>query len=169
METALKTCFKCLIEKPIVEFYKHSRMADGHLNKCKECTKSDTSNNRANNSEYYREYDRKRGVLPHRKDANKERSKRPDYRAKAIIKQRENRKRNARVAKARHALTNAVMRGIVERPAACWWCGSTERVQGHHADYSNPLGVTWLCILCHTTIHKDHREDRRKTHKEIPF
>lgn len=37
-----KICFKCGVEKPLSDYYKHKKMGDGHLGKCKECTKSDT-------------------------------------------------------------------------------------------------------------------------------
>lgn len=42
METITKACFKCGLVKPLGEYYKHKQMSDGHLNKCKDCTKQDT-------------------------------------------------------------------------------------------------------------------------------
>lgn len=55
-----KRCFKCGIVKPIADFYKHPQTKDGHLNKCKECTKADVQKNYAKHIDYYHKYDQHR-------------------------------------------------------------------------------------------------------------
>jgi hypothetical protein len=67
-----KECFKCKTVKPLTEFYKHSEMADGHLNKCKECAKRDVGEHRQNNLEKIRAYDKQRSTLPHRVQARRD-------------------------------------------------------------------------------------------------
>lgn len=53
----MKKCFKCGKTKKLDEFYKHKKMADGHLNKCKQCTRKDVANSEIN-------YDRtEKGVI----------------------------------------------------------------------------------------------------------
>lgn len=44
-ETTTKVCFKCGRSLDLSMFYRHSLMADGHLNKCKDCTRKDVHGN----------------------------------------------------------------------------------------------------------------------------
>ena len=69
MNSRFKRCFKCGRTLPIEDFYKHSRMADGHLNKCKECAKKDVSKryfNRIADADYV-EKERERGREKYRR------------------------------------------------------------------------------------------------------
>ena len=133
-----KECFKCGKSKPLNEFYKHPQMADGHLNKCKECNKIDVSENYHARREQYAQYEQKRWQ-------NLER------RAKSIEYQRKRRANNPEKYKAMTAVTNAVRDGHLEKNP-CEMCGEL-KVQAHHRDYSKPLDVQWLCRSCHLMVH----------------
>ena len=58
-----KKCIICNIEKVVSDYYTHSKMADGHLNKCKECCKSQAANRHRElyKDELYVEKERARG------------------------------------------------------------------------------------------------------------
>lgn len=136
----MKKCFKCNNEKPLSEFYRHAGMKDGHLNKCKLCTKKDVRLDRAN-SPNAREYDRKRW----RENALR--------RKKMIDRAKEWRKKNSLGYKAHYSVSNAIRDGRLKR-MPCEVCGE-KRVHAHHDDYSMPLNVRWLCPAHHQQLHHD--------------
>jgi hypothetical protein len=135
----MKKCFKCGEIKFLADFYAHKKMADGHLGKCKDCTKSDVRQHRAENDSV-REYDR-------------ERSKTPARRAHVAMVSKKWRLENPQGYKAHTALGNAVRdKKIIRMP--CEVCGN-KRSHAHHDDYSKPLEVSWLCALHHHRLHAE--------------
>jgi hypothetical protein len=139
-----KVCFKCNVDKPLSEYYKHRQMGDGHLNKCKECTKKDANQHRANNLERIREYDRQRGKLAKRIANNTEITR--AWRAE-----------DSRRQKAHSAVSKAVRHGtLIKEP--CCRCGNEKSV-AHHDDYDKPLDIMWLCQPCHKQRHKELKEE----------
>jgi hypothetical protein len=137
----MKKCFKCGLEKPLTDFYGHPQMGDGSLGKCKECTKVDVRANRLANVDYYREYDRMRASLPHRRQNVKRVVK--NWRAKHPGR-----------GKAHHAAE----RHHRKAPDACQMCGLQKRLERHHPDYALPLLIVWLCKPCHVIADRVRRE-----------
>lgn len=148
----MKVCFKCKIEKELSCFYKHKVMKDGHLNKCKECSKKDIKKNTELKSEYYRLYDKERSMLPHRVKARKEYSK--SEKGKEIINRAKKKWKQNNIEKiaAHTILGNRLAQGRIMKKD-CESCGEGN-TQAHHHDYSKPLDVVWLCSKCHSFKHK---------------
>ena len=137
----MKRCFKCGDGKHISDFYKNAQMADGHLNKCKDCTKKDVRENRNKNVEKYREYDRVRGSR-----------KNPEY-------YKEYRERFPNKYRARTLVNNTIRAGKLFREP-CEVCGDVDHVHAHHDDYLKPLNVRWLCAAHHSQWHNKNGEGR---------
>ena len=141
--TRSKECFKCKTVKQIEDFYKHSKMLDGHVNKCKECNKNDVTANRNKNLEKVREYDRARGKKPER------------IKLAAKIS-RLWRAEDARRSVAHSRVYRAIRNGtLVKQP--CIKCGEVKSL-AHHEDYDKPLDIMWLCQPCHKQRHKEIKE-----------
>lgn len=156
-----KVCFKCNKFLPFSQFYKHSQMSDGHLNKCKECTKRDTKENRERRQDYYNAYDRNRAKLPHRREDVRERQK--QNKQSHNLANRDYAQKYPDRRKCQCAVSKALKAGRISR-LHCFICGSSE-VEAHHAyyDLTAPLDVVWLCIEHHKECHRkyDHEEDAK--------
>ena len=131
MDCPSKKCFKCGRELPLTEFYKHPRMADGHLNKCKECTKKDSRQNYDIKSldEDWVEKERARG---------REKYQRLDYKTKPW-------NNKTRKINQFESWTSAALkrRGI-----------DTNGKEAHHWNYNEPKQVFLLSRKAHKRIHQ---------------
>jgi len=149
----MKICRNCLIEKPLSDFYKHDKMLDGHLNKCKECVKSRVNAHREKNIEAARQYDKARNSKPHRVMARKmyiqtEEGKEAKRRAQ------QNYQNNYPLKRAAHIITgNAIRDGKIVKQNNCSVCNSNIKIEAHHDDYTKPFEIRWLCKKCHNIWH----------------
>lgn len=125
-----KVCYKCHRALPLTEFYRHPQMADGHLGKCRDCTKADSKANWA-----ARMADPVRAKQERARERVRKDTEREKYLARRITK-------------------NALRYGRLVRARECQKCGATRRIETHHPDYSQPLVVQWLCRDCHSLLHR---------------
>lgn len=147
-----KKCFKCGETKPLSEFYKHPQMSDGHLGKCKQCTRNDTTKYR----ELYPEAYFESRLKAHEKNPTK--------------------------TSARRVVEAALKVGKLKKPSQCQGCGRSAnetRIGAHHYDYSKPLDVVWLCAACHRPLDyvrqyvesgqswSDYKKRRTKTYNYV--
>lgn len=157
----MKKCFKCDRILPLSEYYTHPGMADGHLGKCKSCTKGDTAA-RVSKKKLDPEW-----VVA---EAGRHRKKQAEYRLagtavvlsgekKALVLKKHAEKYPEKAA-ARRLLGNAVRDGKVLRKP-CEVCGNPDS-EAHHDDYSKPLDVIWFCPKHHSERHVFLRDQQRR-------
>jgi len=138
-----KPCIRCKESKAINEFYKHPQMGDGHLNKCIPCCVADARKHREENHAKVCAYDRKRFKSPERKK-------------KILLYAKKRREKFPEKCRARGMVLDAIKSGkLIRKP--CEVCGTTERVQAHHDDYTKPLEVRWMCFKHHREIGHGHK------------
>lgn len=153
----MKKCFKCLELKSLSEFYKHSKMADGHLNKCKDCTKNDVHVHRDKNIDRIRKYDRNRPNKKERCDKANDYQKTEIGKAVKIKSQINFRARYPKKVFANNLISRYLREGRIFRPLNCEICSIECKPHAHHCDYSKPLDVMWLCQPCHVEWHRENR------------
>jgi len=156
--TTLKTCFKCGVAKPRIDFYAHPRMGDGLLGKCKNCARIDVRSNRASRAEYYRAFDKSRANATNRVAA------RQAYMATVAGKASHRRSADKWAQthplrrQASHIVGNAIRDGKLKPWPICAVPECDRKPQAHHPDYSRPLDVVWLCPSHHREVHAMAKE-----------
>lgn len=136
----MKKCFKCKKNKDINQFYSHKGTTDGHLGKCKFCTKKDMRIR----------YSSPEGRLVIA-EYEKSRFKNPERKANILKYQRERRIKHPGKFMARQKLLRMVKKGVVIK-TPCEVC-QDPKSQAHHVDYRKALDVRWLCFKHHRQEH----------------
>ena len=138
--TPTKKCTKCGQVRPLTRFPLEKRYPGIRRAQCLDCCNAygrawrrrNLARARARDRHYWRKF----------KAYYARYEKRPDVRRKRAVRQ---------------AVFWAVRTGLIEKKNACEKCGASAKVarlHAHHADYTRPLDVVWLCTLCHGETHQ---------------
>lgn len=145
-----KCCKGCGVAKPLAEFVLEKRNRDGYAGKCRACAYLARKAPHVWPNELARHRRlsaTETGKLRERRHAARHTAKRPEQgRAKRLVR-------------------SAIESGALQRPTVCEQCGKRQppsggraKIHAHHADYSKPLDVRWLCINCHAAEHRARKE-----------
>ena len=156
-----KRCARCKEWKSRDSFHRSSDKFDGLCPYCKPCVAAYNIINRAKPhrkaqkkawAANYRQ-SKKGKAVERRRDKTKERR---EYSKNHIANWR---KKNPEKVIAHKKLNDAIRRRVISREP-CQVCGKKpEKINGkntidaHHADYSKPLAVKWLCKIHHAEEH----------------
>lgn len=137
-------CLKCRKIKSSVEFFSNKRDGAKRFflsNWCRECSSKRAKGYRDSSTKPRKKWKPTTPV--------------PEYVEREYVRREFMRHKNDTVKRLAHSrLRYAVISGRLIRPKRCSKCQKTSnRIHGHHKDYTKPLDVEWLCHQCHTDEH----------------
>lgn len=69
-----------------------------------------------------------------------------------------------------HSIVNEALKtGKLKKPNKCSNCNQEKNVQAHHEDYNKPLEIIWLCVSCHSQLHKQKKIENGYEYKEHKY
>ena len=142
----MKRCSKCGEEKPVAEFHKKRSGKDGRQPHCKACRKVYAAAHSATYGPAHRPETAVRARRYRQRHPGRLRAAEARWQAK-----------HPEALSAKHAVYAAIRRGDLTRPSTCERCGAGGATNAHHADYSRPLDVVFLCGICHKAEHKANK------------
>lgn len=146
-----RQCSQCGVVKPLEEFYPIRRGSPKRRRNCKTCCAVTLKAGRDKDLQQRRYESWK--VRNARRVKGYKRKYTETHRLDTAQRTVRWRKANPEKTRAHRAVQNALRSGKLRRPARCRQCNSRGTLHGHHADYSRPLEVLWLCELCHRKVH----------------
>ena len=133
----MRECKKCGEAKPPSEYYATRPVV------CRVCLCAESRTNRAKKIDEYRAKERVRATRYIERRSARTTLWRRTHKAEFSAQQ-----------KVRHAIRT----GKLSRPNTCEGCAVVGvRIEAHHADYSKPLEVEWLCKPCHAKADQERR------------